>query len=155
MDGSRRERVSGTGFYDSARRREVVVALGRHATILQAEVHAVLRCAEILLEENAVGRKITICSDSQATLTAVGKPDITSQLVWECKKALNKLAEKSEVAFIWVPGHTGIKGNGKADQLLRIGAAGEYIGPKKVLGQAFCCIGLTIKSWIRTKHREY
>ncbi|XP_033218126.1 uncharacterized protein LOC117173596 [Belonocnema kinseyi] len=143
------------GIHDRARRREVVVPLGRHATVFQAEVLAVLRSAEILLEENAAGRQITICSDSQTTLTAVGKPDIISELVWECKKALNRLTEKIKVALIRVHGHTGIKSNQKADQLARSGAAGEYIGLEPVLGLASCCIGLAIKSWIRTKHREY
>ncbi|XP_033228882.1 ribonuclease H-like [Belonocnema kinseyi] len=102
----------------------------------RAEVLAGLQSAEILLEENAPGRQITICSDSEATLSAVGKPDIASELVWECKKALNRLVEKNKVALIWVSGHTGIKGNEKADQQARSGAADEYIGPEPVLGLA-------------------
>ena len=63
------------------------------------------------------------------------KPEISSILVWKCKKALNQLAGLNNVALIWVPGHSEIKGNKKADQLAMKGAAGL----ESILGPAPCC----------------
>ena len=119
--------------------------LGQYPTVFQAAVFAILYCAETLMSEKEAGRRFSICSNSQAAIRAVGKPEISSILVWECKKALNQLAELNNVALIWVSGHSGIKGNEKADQLVKKGAAGKPIGPEPILGLAPCCTKLTIK----------
>ena len=69
--------------------------------------------------------------------------------------ALNQLAELNDVALIWVRGHSGIKGNVKADQLAKKGSARKPIGPELILGQALCCTKLAIKNWVMKKHNEY
>ena len=69
-------------------------------------------------------------------IRAVGKAEISSILAWECIKALNQLSETNNVALIWVPGHSGIKGNEKADQLAKKEAAGKPIGPEPILDLA-------------------
>ena len=75
--------------------------------------------------------------------------------MWECKKALNQLVERNNVALTWVPGHSWIKGNEKTDQLAKKGAAGRLIGPEPILSLAPCCTKLAIKNWVVQKHKEY
>ena len=60
---------------------------------------------------NTDGKLIGICSDSQVALRALGVLAICSQLVRECKEALERLAECNRLRLLWVPGHTGIRGN--------------------------------------------
>jgi hypothetical protein len=43
--------------------------------------------------------------------------------------ALSALASHNEVTLMWVPGHCGILGNEKADELARQGAAKPLLGP--------------------------
>jgi ribonuclease HI len=64
-------------------------------------------------------KRILIFSDSQAALKAINNPKVTSRLVVECMDALSELAERNEVTLMWVPGHSGILGNEKADELAR------------------------------------
>jgi hypothetical protein len=43
--------------------------------------------------------------DSQAAIKALGKHQITSELVWDCHQSLIQLAKHNRVQLIWVPGH--------------------------------------------------
>ncbi|KAJ8953870.1 hypothetical protein NQ317_007337 [Molorchus minor] len=57
-----------------------------------------------------------------------------SRLVLECKKILNDLITRNKVRLTWVPGHSGVRGNGEADRLAREGSAMYPIGPELILG---------------------
>ncbi|XP_036151046.1 uncharacterized protein LOC118648745 [Monomorium pharaonis] len=76
-DGSRTSAGSGAGLYCQRNRAGIVIPLGEHATIFQAEVLAIMRCAQNLLESDRVGRRIWICSDSQAALKALEVQELT------------------------------------------------------------------------------
>jgi ribonuclease HI len=47
--------------------------------------------------------------------------------------ALSALAERNEVTLMWVPGHSGILGNEKADELARQGAAKPLLVQSRLL----------------------
>jgi hypothetical protein len=53
---------------------------------------------------------------------------------------------------MWVPGHCGILGNEKADELARQGAAKPLLGPEPALGIARCSAREAIKNWIECQH---
>jgi hypothetical protein len=54
-----------------------------------------------------------------------------------------------------VPGHVGIDGNVKADQLARQGPSRPFIGPKPALGISDKIAREVIRGWTNRKHTEY
>ena len=60
--------------------------------------------------------------------------NINSKLVWECHQSLVKLVEHNRIQLVWVPGHNGIDGNEKANQLARIGCSHTLKGPELAIG---------------------
>jgi hypothetical protein len=49
--------------------------------VFSAEVLAILRCTELLLTKNLIRKRIHICSDSRAAITALAKTTTKSFLV--------------------------------------------------------------------------
>ncbi|KAJ8949103.1 hypothetical protein NQ317_006990 [Molorchus minor] len=88
---------------------------------LQAEVYAILACGLESLKRVPNGRIIQICSESQAAWLAIESSKVKSRLALECKMTLNDLASRNQVTLTWVPGHSGVRGNVKADRLAREG----------------------------------
>ena len=72
--------------------------------------------------------------DSQAALRALSSQKVTSRLGVECLDTLSALASRNEVTLVGVPGHCGVLGNEKADELARQGAAKPLLGPEPALG---------------------
>jgi ribonuclease HI len=109
-DGSKTEKRTGTGVYCHKTRKKLSFSLGKYTTVFQAEVYAIKECAAEHIDKNYKSRNIYILSDSQAAITALGKYQITSKLVWDCHQSLIQLARHNRVQLIWVPGNEGIAG---------------------------------------------
>ncbi len=66
---------------------------------------------------------ITLYSNCQAALHAVGQNLVRSQLVFNTIAALNQTAWKNRIHLRWVKGHCGIIGNERVDVLAKEGAS--------------------------------
>ncbi|KAJ8918345.1 hypothetical protein NQ315_008038 [Exocentrus adspersus] len=134
-DGSRmRNEYSGAGIYLENSGVQQSYSLGSYATVFQAQVFAILMVAQRKDIKNCTEERIFICPDSQAALRGISSPRTRSMLVQECGDALVSLARQKEVGLVWVPGHMGIPGNKRADQLTRLGSGGPPQGPEPILG---------------------
>ena len=95
----------------------------------QAEALAITKACEQVAERAEVTRlpkSVTIYSDSQAVLKALGSRWIKSKVVKRCADALNSLGESFSVQLCWVKGHSGVLGNEEADRLAREAAEGGW-----------------------------
>lgn len=127
------------------------VAMGKWPTVFQAEIFAILECVEICLKRNYRHANICIFSDSQAALNALKSMTYTSKLVWECYKQLQQLSCRNKVNLYWVPGHCGIEGNEKADQLAKLGSSQQFIGPEPFIGLSPANLKMELKNWEESK----
>ena len=58
---------------------------------------------------------------------------ISSTLVKDCTKELNKLSRHNKVTLQWIKAHVGHLGNEKADELAKKGALAKVSGPEPFL----------------------
>jgi len=126
--------------------------LGTYRTVLQAEVYAICTCAETLLMESEAS--IAICSGSQAALMALRSSMVTSSLVAETIEALTKLSMFNSVRLLWIPSHSDIPGNERADLYAKQAASQNFVGPEPVLGIPTTKIRSAARLWANAQQRK-
>jgi hypothetical protein len=62
-DGSRTAEGTGAGVYEQSANRRLSISLGKHATVFQAEVHAILACVHETETQDLPEKYVSICSD--------------------------------------------------------------------------------------------
>jgi hypothetical protein len=95
---------------------------------------------------------VHIFSDSQAALKALQAAKTTSPLLRQCQRALNDISTYHAVGLLWVPGHSGIRGNEIADELARGGSIYHFVGPELALGVSRQSIKKKIQCWLYKQH---
>lgn len=132
-DASVKEQGSGYGVYNENTQREYYGYLGIHTDISQAELAAIIICCNEILKEATSTNPTLIHSDSLHTLKTLKNYKYESKLAIECNKMLTEIAQLREVSIIWVPAHSNIEGNVRADALAKMGASQIASGPEPFL----------------------
>jgi len=132
-DGSRKNDLSGAGyvvFRGNVEHSSAHINLGCHATVYQSELKAIGAACSHLLDSTDLPPSIDIFSDSQAALGALNNATVCSSLVRDVISILNDLGARTSLAVHWVPGHSDILGNDRADELANLGSDSRPIGPE-------------------------
>ena len=153
-DGSFKDDQAGAGIFCDKPSIEEILSLGKYPTVFQAEIVAIFRAAELLLEKGISGKTVIILSDSQAALKALDNYWVSSLLVDSCWNILQNLGANNALTLSWVPGHSGIEGNEKADELARRGSENELIGPEPCLPLSDSFFRMRVKQWMGTRHKR-
>lgn len=125
-DGSKYKNGVGSGVFIEHSRSESY-RLPTYYNILQAEMFAVMKAVEILLEEKVSDRDISIYIDCQPVIDELKtSKNIYSRLKKECRIILNELCNQNRVRLCWVKAHNKIHGNEEADMLAKLGALSQY-----------------------------
>ena len=107
-DGSRTAEGTGAGVYGQPVNRRLSFSLGKHATVFQMEVYAILACVHETETQDQPEKYISISCDSQAALKELQAAKTTPPLVQQCQQALNDISTRHAVGLYWVPGHAGV-----------------------------------------------
>jgi ribonuclease HI len=124
-DGSVMNEHAGSGFHYQGyygESGEFSYSLGTDRSVFQAEVFAIAKAAEHLIEQSTTQRRITFCIDSQAAIKALFSPKVNKKCVRTAVSCLNHLGQQNEVTLSWIKSHVGHSGNEKADALAKQGA---------------------------------
>ncbi|XP_008214028.1 uncharacterized protein LOC103317528 [Nasonia vitripennis] len=114
------------------------------------EIVAITEAAKWLLERSTGQRTVSFCSDSRAALMALDSISLSLKEVLRCRQALESLAEHNMVRLVWVPVHSGVVGNEKADKLAGRGANG-IPARRCAVAVSTCEVNRAIKDWLNAQ----
>ena len=155
-DGSKSQcGATGAGvFIEGAHEISANEPLGKTASVFQAEVRAIEMASNLLLDNKVDNKNIVIRVDNQAALKAVSSQRCTKKTVMGCQSALQKLGRRNRVLLEWVPGHSDIPGNDRADLEAKKGAQRSPIGPAPHVPIPEPLIKDSIQSFFQEEHRK-
>uniref|UniRef100_A0A6P7GYG6 ribonuclease H n=1 Tax=Diabrotica virgifera virgifera TaxID=50390 RepID=A0A6P7GYG6_DIAVI len=122
-DGSKDKQGNvGIGIYLNERT-QLTARLPSANSICSAEVFAIKKALELIQQNNFT--KCLICSDFKSALEKITRSSYKAAIDSQTLQLKQKLCEFDEqhieIKFAWIPSHTGIIGNDRADHLANLG----------------------------------
>jgi ribonuclease HI len=132
--GFRTVEGTGAGFYGQYVGRRLSISVGKHATVFQVDVYAILAYVHETNSQDRPEKFVSICFDSQASLKALQAAKATSPLVRHCQKLLNVISTRHTVGLYWVPGHAELRRYEIVDKLTKDGSVQKFVEPERSTG---------------------
>ncbi|KAL5259722.1 hypothetical protein ACHWQZ_G009982 [Mnemiopsis leidyi] len=158
-DGSKQGHNTGAGFTVIKHLTEhhaTHFSLGTIATVYQSELFAINMGTIWAINNINPHSDIAIFSDSQAVIKALNNPQVKSRMILETINSLNTLGNNNTVSINWIPGHEGVPGNERADELARQGSSTRPVGPEPFVPLPTSFITREIHNSLTNSHlKEY
>ncbi|KAJ9575592.1 hypothetical protein L9F63_007526 [Diploptera punctata] len=125
-DGSKTENHVGAGLVVEENSKEIYTEsrrLDNECSIFQAELIGIQMAVDWIQQQSNVNTSYAIHVDSQAALLAISNKRTTQPIAVNTRKKIITLKKTTQVSLNWVRGHTGIRGNERADYLAKIAAS--------------------------------
>lgn len=122
-DGSKNDLQTGIGIFSPFF--EFNARLPDYTDIFIAELLAISKALELLSQRTET--HFMICTDSMSSIQALQKIYDNHPIITKIHDQLLKASENKSIKLCWVPGHSGIHGNEKADELANKGRNNRLI----------------------------
>ena len=153
-DGSKLEGRVGGGVFCPELDLNISFRLPDYCSVFQAELAAVSEVPKWLMRNITTSTTINIFTDSQAAIKSLNSMTIRSKTVRDCLTALTEVANYFQIKIAWVPGHSDIPGNCKADELARAGTHLQNRSIRENLNIPFATCRLLIDKWADDMFQE-
>lgn len=120
-DASVRLGRTGIGCFSSDLNIEITKRASNNMNINLAEIEAISICSDTLTKTGIIDQKLTILTDSKEAINMLGFNVITSNIIFECIKKLNKLSNLNfSVNIQWIPKQINDPNHTRADELAKL-----------------------------------
>ena len=125
-DGSKTDMHVGTGVVAVKNSKEIYIEarrLGKECSVFQAELLGISIAVDWIKRRANEYKSYAIHVDSKAALFSIANKYTTQPIAVNIRKALIELRNSTYISLHWVRGHSGIRGNERADYLAKIVAS--------------------------------
>ena len=153
-DGSKTDEGTGAGVYSEEMDYNISIPLGKYTTVFQSEVVAISEGSQKLLSDGIKDKRVLIYTDSESSIKSLSSVKVSSIVVLSCFTMLENLSRDNNVTLAWVPGHSEIPGNEKADELARNGSSTVFIGAEPAVPRYAGLIKYLVKEETKKSHQD-
>lgn len=128
------DRKAAIGIYIPSDNVEYSAQLQPHTQIYTAEIMAIQRACTYVSNSNL--KQVLICSDSKTALQMITSSSFSDKISYTAlatkKKIIDLHNSGVDIKLVWVPSHTNILGNDKADMLAKSGIDSNRLIKSKI-----------------------